>query len=151
MVLRLPGASKLLKDMFRIRFSYTMALMLGGGVGIIEALKNTEAIFKNSVFKQIIGNAAVMVEKGESLSRALSSKVVFDSSILGMIRAGEMTDRVPQVLEKIGHNTEIELEEKLKSLTALVEPIIIIVLGIFVGFVVLAVMLPIFQVNQLFL
>ena len=67
-----------------------------------------------------------------------------------MIHAGEAGDRVADVLDKIGYNAEIEVEEKLKTLTSLIEPVIIMIIGIFIGFVVLAIMLPIFQINQIF-
>ena len=150
LVLRLPIIKNLVLGTFTVRFSYTMSLMLYNGVGIIESLENTLGIFKNVVFKDLLNNAIDMVRKGEKLSRALASGIVFNSSILGMIHAGEAGDRVPDVLERIGTNAEIEIEEKIKTLTSLIEPLVIMIIGIFVGFVVLAIMLPIFQVNQMF-
>jgi general secretion pathway protein F len=150
LVLRLPGIKKLILDTFHIRFSYTMGLMLSNGVGIIDALKQTEETFKNTIFRATISNTTAMVKKGEPLSRALASGTLFSSSILGMIHAGEVGDRVPEVLERIGSNMETQLEEKLKVLTSLIEPIVIVILGIFVGFAVLAIILPIFQINQFF-
>ena len=157
-VLKLPIVKSLILGTFKIRFSYTMNLMLANGVGIIEALENTEGIFRNSIFKDLINNAMTRVKKGEKLSRALSAGIMtrtgigslFNSSLLGMIHAGEAGDRVAEVMDKIGYNAEIEVEEKIKTLTSLLEPIIIMVIGIFIGFVVLAIMLPIFQINQMF-
>jgi type II secretory pathway component PulF len=67
-----------------------------------------------------------------------------------MIHAGEIGDRVPEVMERIGSNLEVQFEEKLKTLTSLIEPIVIVILGIFIGFAVLAIILPIFQINQFF-
>ncbi|MBA7544993.1 hypothetical protein ES705_37355 [subsurface metagenome] len=67
-----------------------------------------------------------------------------------MIHAGEAGDRVPDILEKIGYNAEIEIEEKVKTLTSLLEPAVLLIIGVFVGFVVLAIMLPIFQINMIF-
>jgi type II secretory pathway component PulF len=150
LVLRLPVVKFLVLGTFSIRFSYTMSLLLGNGVGIIEALQNTEGMFSNGVFKNILHSAIERVKKGERLSRALASSAVFTSSLLGMIHAGEAGDRVPEVLEKIASNTEIEVEEKIKTITSLVEPVMIMIIGFFVGFVVLAIMLPIFQINQIF-
>ncbi|UCB45003.1 MAG: type II secretion system F family protein [Spirochaetota bacterium] len=150
LVLKLPGVKKLLLDTFHIRFSYTMGLMLANGVGIIDALTQTEESFKNTIFRKTISNTIEMVKKGETLSRALASGKLFSSSILGMIHAGEVGDRVPDVLERIGSNMESQLEEKLRVLTSLIEPIVIVILGIFIGFAVLAIILPIFQINQFF-
>lgn len=150
LVLKLPVVKSLVFGTFTIRFSYTMSLLLANGVGIIESLENTEGIFRNSIFKSMINDAISRVKKGEKLSRALSSGTVFNASLLGMIHAGEAGDRVADVLDKIGYHAEIELEEKIKTLTSLIEPVIIMIIGIFVGFVVLAIMLPIFQINQIF-
>jgi general secretion pathway protein F len=149
-VLRLPGIKKLILDTFHIRFSYTMGLMLANGVGIIEALNHTEESFKNSLLRTTISNTTAMVKKGESLSKALAPSKLFSSAILGMIHAGEIGDRVPEVMERIGSNLEVQFEEKLKTLTSLIEPIVIVILGIFIGFAVLAIILPIFQINQFF-
>jgi type II secretory pathway component PulF len=149
-VLKLPLARTIVLENFRIRFCSTMALLLSNGVGIIESLQNTEGIFRNSVFTSLIRGAIDRVKKGDRLSRSLASGQVFTSSLLGMIHAGEAGDRVPEVLDRIARNGEIELEERLKTLTSLLEPVIIMVIGIFVGFVVLSIMLPIFQINQMF-
>ncbi|MBN2325214.1 MAG: type II secretion system F family protein [Spirochaetes bacterium] len=149
-VLKLPLAGPLLLETFRIRFSYTMSLMLGNGVPIIDALRQTGGIYKNSLFTRHIKNATERVKKGESLSRSLSGGSLFTSSLLGMIRAGEAGDRVPEVLERIGTGLESQLSERIKTLTSLVEPIVIVIVGFFIGFAVLSIMLPIFQINQFF-
>jgi general secretion pathway protein F len=149
-LLRFPGIKRLILDTFKIRFSYTMSLLLKNGVPIIDALQQTAGIFKNSVFRDHIQKATGRVKKGESLSKALAGGGLFNSSLLGMIRAGEAGDRVPEVLERIGSGMETELEQRLKTLTSLLEPIVIVIVGIFVGFAVLSIMLPIFQINQFF-
>jgi general secretion pathway protein F len=168
LVLRLPFVKRLVLDNFRIRFSYTLALMLAGGVGILESLENTKGVFRNIVFREVIENAIERVRKGEKLSRALAAErtrsaggfhaaggspaagSIFTSSLLGMIHAGEAGDRVPEVLERIASGTEVDIEERVKTITSLVEPIVILVIGFLVGFVVLAIMLPIFQINTIF-
>ena len=168
LVLRVPFVKRLVLDNFRIRFSYTLALMLAGGVGILESLENTKGVFRNVVFREVIENAIERVRKGEKLSRALAAErsrsaggfhaaggstaagSIFTSSLLGMIHAGEAGDRVPEVLERIAAGTEVDIEERVKTITSLVEPIVILVIGLFVGFVVLAIMLPIFQINTIF-
>ncbi len=150
LILKLPGIKRFIIDTFKIRFSYTMSLMLANGVGIIEALEHTGGAFKNRVLQDTITNAISMVKKGERLSRALSSGKIFNASLLGMIHAGEIGDRVPEVLDKIGYNIETQLEDKVRTLTSLVEPVVILLIGIVVGFAVLSIVLPIFQINQIF-
>ncbi len=151
MVFRLPMANNLVLDTFKIRFSYTMGLMLSSGIGIIEALEGTRDIFKNRIFTDVLNRAIDSVKKGENLSRALSSNQVFNAPLLGMIHAGEMGDRVPEVLESIGRNIEIELTERVQTLTSLAEPVIIVIIGFLIGFAILSIMLPIFQINQIFM
>jgi len=149
-VLRLPVVKNLLIHTFIIRFCYTMNLMLANGVGIVEALQNTEKMFNNTIFKNIISEAIERVKKGEKLSRALGGNPIFTSPVLGMINAGEAGDRVAEVLASIGQGTERDMEERVKTLTSLIEPVVILGIGILVGFVVLAIILPIFQLNQIF-
>ncbi len=91
-----------------------------------------------------------MVRKGEKLSRALAQSPIFNTPLLGMIRAGEMGDRVSEVLDSIGRNLEVDLTGKVDTLTALAEPILIVFVGVCIGFAILSIMLPIFQINQLF-
>ena len=151
MVFKFPVVNKLILDTFKIRFSYTMSLMLTSGIGVIEALEGTRDIFKNRVYIDVINRAIESVKKGERLSRALSSNQLFNASLLGMIHAGEMGDRIPEVLDSIGHNIEVELTERVQTLTSLAEPIIIVIIGVLVGFAILSIMLPIFQLNQMFM
>jgi len=151
LVLKIPVVKKLVLDTFKIRFSYTMSLMISSGIGIIEALEGTRDIFRNRTFSDTLNRAIDSVKKGEKLSRALSSNPVFNSSILGMIHAGELGDRIPQVLDSIGQNIEVDLTERVETLTSLAEPVIIVVIGLLVGFAILSIMLPIFQINQIFM
>ena len=150
-VFKFPVVNKLILDTFKIRFSYTMSLMLSSGIGVIEALEGTRDIFKNCVYIDVINRAIELVKKGERLSRALSSNQLFNASLLGMIHAGEMGDRIPEVLDSIGHNIEVELTERVQTLTSLAEPIIIVIIGGLIGFAILSIMLPIFQINQIFM
>jgi general secretion pathway protein F len=150
LVLRLPLAGKLIQDTFKIRFSYTMSLMLANGIGILEALESVRGIFRNRVFTESLSHAMEMVRKGERLSRALAQSPVFNTPLLGMIQAGEMGDRVPEVLDSIGRNLEVDLTGKVDTLTALAEPLLIVFVGVAIGFAILSIMLPIFQINQLF-
>jgi general secretion pathway protein F len=152
-VLKVPLVRELLLDSFRIRFSHTMSLLLGSGIGIIEALENTAGVFRNGVFSQHLHATAERVRKGTGLSAALSmgdpGQRLITPTMLGMIRAGEAGDTVPGVLDHIGRNLEVELSERVGVLTSLIEPLLILVIGGIVAFVVLSIVLPIFQFNQM--
>ena len=128
-----------------------MSLMVSSGIGVIEALEGTRDTFRNRVFTESLNRAIDSVKKGEKLSRSLSANPMFNASMLGMIHAGEMGDRIPEVLDSIGHNVEIDLTERIQPLTSLAAPIIIVVIGALIGFAILSIMLPIFQMNQIFM
>lgn len=153
LALRVPVAGRLLTDTFRIRFAHTMSLLLGSGVGIIESLENTAGIFKNQVYTELLRDTADRVRKGEGLSRALAlsdpGRLIFTPTMLGMIRAGESGDSVAGVLDSVGAGLEVELSERVGTLTSLIEPVLILVIGGIVAFAVLSIVLPIFQFNQL--
>ena len=149
-VLRMPLSGNFIITNFRIRFSYTMSLMIANGVGLLDALVTTRAIFKNSLISDYLYKSISLIKKGEKFSRSIEDPLLFPPSYIGMVRAGERGDRLAEVLDTISRNLEASLEEKVKSISSLVEPLIIIIIGGFVGFVVLSIMLPIFQINQLF-
>ncbi len=149
-ILKLPVAGELILNSFRIRFSYTMSLMISNGVGIIDALNTVKDMFKNSLFRKLIVDSVEKIKKGDRFSSSIADGYIIPPSISGMINAGESSDRLAEILNSISVNLESQLERKVKSLTSLIEPVIIIVIGGFVGFVVLSIMLPIFQINQMF-
>ena len=149
-LLKMPFVGNFIVTNFRIRFSYTMSLMIANGVGILDALQTTKAIFKNIIFSDFLLNSIYLIKKGERFSRSIENPLLFPPSFIGMIRAGETGDRLAEVLDTISKNLEATMEEKVKSISSMIEPLIIIFIGSFVGFVVLSIMLPIFQINQLF-
>ncbi|MFW6180123.1 MAG: type II secretion system F family protein [Spirochaetota bacterium] len=153
LALRLPVAGRLLADTFRIRFAHTMSLLLGSGVGMIEALENTAGIFKNRVLTDLLRDTAERVRKGQGLSRALAlsdpRQRVFTPTVLGMIRAGESGDTVAPVLDSVAEGLEVELSERISVLTSLIEPVLILFIGCVVAFAVLSIVLPIFQFSQI--
>jgi general secretion pathway protein F len=157
LLFRIPILRGLLVDTFRIRFARTMGMLLGSGIGIIESMESTAGVFTNVVFVEAVGSAAERVRKGERLSSALSREIdprgkpLFDPSLVGMIHAGEAGDRVPGVLDRMASGIEVDLTQRIGVLTSLAEPVLILVLGSIVAFVVLSIMLPIFSFNQLVL
>lgn len=150
LILRIPIVDNLIKQRFIIRFCETLGLMVESGVPLLDSIKTTESLFKNHNFVNIIKDASDKITKGHSLSSALSDHPYLPPSVLGIIRAGESGDRVAESLFKIAEIFGNEFEEKIRTLTSLIEPVVIIIIGIIVGFIVLSIMLPIFQMNQLF-
>ncbi len=150
MVLKAPLIGSFILDSFRIRFSYTLSLMISNGVVILDALNTIKDSFKNIHFKEFIISTIESIKKGDRFSNSIANSFLFPPSFAGMVGSGERSDRLAEVLQSLSENIESEMEQKIKSLTSLIEPLIIIIIGGFVGFVVLSIMLPIFQINQIF-
>lgn len=128
----------------------TLSLLIGAGVSIIEALNITADISDNIWFREAVRNSAELVEKGINLSSAFSNHKIFPLIIIQMVRVGESTGRVDDGLLKVAEYFERDLDIKVKTLTTAIEPILIIILGVTVAFLVLSVITPIYSlISQL--
>lgn len=143
--LRLPifGTIVILSIMDEV--TRTLSLLINSGVSIIESLNITAFIASNYWYKSSILSASTMVEKGVSLSDAFSHEKVFPPMLVQMVRVGESTGRIDESLLKISEYFERDLDIKVRTLTTAIEPILIIVLGISVAFLILSVITPIYS------
>ena len=123
----------------------TLSLLISSGVSIIESLNITAFIADNYWYKSSILSASTMVERGVSLSDAFSNQKVFPPMLVQMVRVGESTGRIDESLLKISQYFERDLDIKVRTLTTAIEPILIIVLGVSVAFLILSVITPIYS------
>jgi type IV pilus assembly protein PilC len=122
--------------------------MVGSGVSILETLTIATQVARNKVVSDALKDATKLVEKGFPLAFAFSKHPeAFPFILSQMIAVGEETGKMDEVMEKISHVFEVESEQKVKTLTAAVEPIILIVMGIGVAFLVIAIVLPIYNLT----
>ncbi len=147
--LSLPGIGSLLTKLTVARFARTLATLLENGVPMLSALEIVKNVVGNKVVADAIGHAANEVEKGGGLARSLSASGIFPHIAIQMIQVGEQSGEMESLLGKMADIYENEVESTVMSLTALLEPAIILVMGVVVGFIVLAIVLPIFEMNQL--
>src|SRR5438132_2066661 len=131
------------------RFARTFAQLIRSGVPILEVLDIVGGSSGNHVIETHIRGVAVDVEKGDNLSTALSKKKVFPPMLLRMVAAGEATGKIDAMLEKMADFWDEEIEAMLDALTSLIEPMLIVFLGVIVGGIVIAMFLPIFNLNEL--
>jgi type IV pilus assembly protein PilC len=131
------------------RFTRTLASLVRSGVPILEVLQIVSQTVGNMVMEKAIKTAAVDIERGESISAALGKHPVFPSMILRMIMAGEQTGKIDNMLERISDFLDEEIETTLSGLTALIEPILIVFLGVVVGGMVICMFLPIFKMPEI--
>ena len=147
--LKLPIVGVIGHKICLARFTRTLASLIRSGVPILEVLQIVSQTVGNVVMEKAIRTAAVDIERGESISAALSKHPIFPGMILRMITAGEQTGRLDNMLERIADFLDEEIETTLAGLTALIEPILIVFLGIVIGGMVICMFLPIFKLPEI--
>ncbi len=131
------------------RFTRTLASLIRSGVPILEVLQIVSQTVGNVVMEKAIQVAAGDIERGESISAALSKHPVFPNMIIRMVTAGEQTGKIDSMLERISDFLDEEIETTLSGLTSLIEPILIVFLGVVVGGMVICMFLPIFKMAEI--
>jgi type IV pilus assembly protein PilC len=147
-MLKLPIFGPLVHKICMSRFSRTFAQLIRSGVPILEVLEIVGGTSGNHVIETSIASASSDVEKGDNLSVALSKKKIFPPMLLRMVAAGEATGKIDTMLEKMADFWDEEIEAMLDALTSLIEPLLIVFLGVIVGGIVIAMFLPIFKLNE---
>ena len=145
---RLPVFGGLIRNTSFTEITRTLGALVASGVPIMESLRITSEVAPNSLHKDSLIRAISIVEKGTPLSVALTRDPLFPPIIPQMISVGEQTGKMDEVLEKISHYFESEAELQVKNLTVALEPIIMIVLGAMVGFLIFSIIMPIYQLTS---
>jgi type IV pilus assembly protein PilC len=146
--LKLPVFGPLVHKICMSRFARTFAQLIRSGVPILEVLDIVGGASGNHVVETSINGVSSDVEKGDNLSVALSKKPIFPPMMLRMVAAGEATGKIDTMLEKMADFWDEEIEAMLDALTSLIEPMLIVFLGVIVGGIVIAMFLPIFKLNE---
>ena len=124
--------------------------LLSGGVKILEALETTADVIGNKVYEDIIRKAAKRVEAGEQMSAVLMKEPDMPIMVSQVIAVGEQTGKLPFTLEKLANFYTNELDNAVRGLSSLLEPVIMVVLGIGVGILMAAVIMPIYNISSQF-
>jgi type IV pilus assembly protein PilC len=146
--LKLPIFGPLIHKICMSRFSRTFAQLIRSGVPILEVLDIVGGSSGNHVIETSVKSVSVDVEKGDNLSVALAKRKIFPPMLLRMVAAGEATGKIDTMLEKMADFWDEEVEAMLDALTSLIEPMLIVFLGVIVGGIVIAMFLPIFKLNE---
>ena len=146
--LKLPIFGPLIHKISMSRFARTFAQLIRSGVPILEVLDIVGGSSGNHVVETSIKGVAVDVEKGDNLSTSLSRKPIFPPMLVRMVAAGEATGKIDTMLVKMADFWDEEIEALLDALTSLIEPMLIVFLGVIVGGIVIAMFLPIFKLNE---
>ena len=131
------------------RFASTLAITISSGVPILRALQTSRDTLSNVAMRRQVEEATASVREGMGLARALSAHQHFPPLLIHMIRAGEVTGELPQMLNRAAQMQEQDLERRALTIAGLLEPVLILAMGVVVLLIVLAVLMPIIEINQL--
>lgn len=149
LMFQIPIFGDLQREIVIAELTRTLALMVGAGVPILEGISVTSDVVDNIIISDAMKQASKLVEKGFPISFAFGKfPEAFPYILSQMIAVGEETGKMEEVLEKVSHVFEVDSEQKVKALTSAIEPIIMIILGVGVAFLVIAVILPIYNLTS---
>ena len=149
LLLGAPWLGQLIRGVNTSRFASTLAILVGGGVPLLSALNSGARVMTNMVMRNAIEGAIERVREGESLARALGSTRVFPPLMVHLVASGEISGKLEQMLQRVAQLETQALERRLAVFLTLLEPVMILVMGGVVLMIVLAILLPIIEINQL--
>ncbi len=151
LIFKIPIAGELQRQIILTELTRTLSLMVGAGVSILDGLNVTAGVVGNTVISDALKDAAKQIEKGFPVAYSFAKHPeAFPFILSQMIAVGEETGKMEDVLKKVSHIFEIESDQKVKGLTSAIEPLIMVVLGLGVGFLVIAIILPIYNLTSQF-
>lgn len=149
LLLRIPLLRRLVRGVNTARFARTMSILAASGVPVLEALRIGAQVLSNIPMREAVDAAARQVREGSSLSASLEASGYFPPMTVHLIASGEASGELEEMLERAATNQERELESLIATMMGLFEPLLILVMGGVVLVIVLAILLPIFDLNQL--
>ncbi len=148
-LLRLPVVGDLLRKVAVARFSQNMAILLSSGVPILDGLAITAKTAGNKVVEKAIMDSRVSISQGKTVAEPLRESKIFPPMVCHMVAVGESTGGLDAMLRKVAELYEEEVDDAVANLTALMEPMIMVILGVILGGLVVSMYLPIFQLGSL--
>jgi len=148
-VLHLPLFRKMLRALYISRGMHTMGELVSAGVPMLETLQITADVSGNSAFREMWRSVHTGVKQGEKIARPLSQQRLLPGNVVQMISAGEESGRLGDVMRDVAEYYAMELKNAIKALTAMIEPLMIVLMGFLVGFIAMSIILPIFKMSSL--
>jgi len=148
-VLNVPYFGKLIRKVALARFSRTLSTLLTSGIGLLQSLDIVKNVVSNTVLSQAIEDARNSIREGQSIAPPLKRSGLFPSMLIHMIAVGEKSGELEQMLSKAADTYDNEVDASIASLTSIMQPVMTLLMGGVVLFIVLAILLPIFTLNEL--
>lgn len=146
---RLPIIGRAYRYLMLSRWARTLGMLHGGGVTLLKALETSREVMDNVVFEEEMKSVEKSVEKGQSLSLALSRLSFMPPLLIQMVETGQQSGELEKMMNVVANFYEKEMDRRLSIFFQLLEPLLILILGVVVGFVVVSILLPIFEINRL--
>jgi general secretion pathway protein F len=147
--LKIPIFGDVVRMVAVSRFSSTMATLLNGGVPLVTALGIVKSVVNNEVLAEAIATAKENITEGQNISEPLRRSGEFPSMLIHMISIGERTGELPPMLEMVARSYEEQVNAKVDKLTSMLEPLMIVGMGLSVGLIVMAVFVPLMQMQNI--
>ena len=141
-ILRVPNLGMMMRKVAVAKFTRTLGTLISSGVPILQALEVTSQTAGNCVIAEAVDKTRISIREGESIAEPLKSSGVFPPMVVQMIAVGEETGELDKMLTKIADFYDTEVDTAVKGLTSVIEPLVIVVLGIVIGGIVMAVFMP---------
>lgn len=148
-LLSLPLIARLVRGLNTARFARTASILIASGVPVLEVLRISASVVSNLPMRDAIDEAARKIREGASISGSLEKSGYFPPMTIHLIASGEASGRLEEMLDRAAANQEREIESLVATILGLFEPLLIVVMGVMVLIIVLAILLPIFELNQL--
>jgi general secretion pathway protein F len=148
-LLRMPITNRLTRGINTARFTRTLSILAGSGVPILEALKISAEVVENLPMRDAVNEAAVRVREGAAISTSLGASKLFPPMMIHLVSSGEASGRLDEMLARAASNQEREVNGLIATLLGILQPLLIIFMGAVVMTIVLAILLPIFEINNL--
>lgn len=148
-LLRMPIAGRLTRGINTARFTRTLSILAGSGVPILEALKISAAVIENLPMREAVLDASLRVREGASISQSLATSKLFPPMMIHLIASGEAGGKLEEMLTRTANYQEREVDGLISTLLGILQPLLIVIMGGIVMTIVLAVLMPIFEINDL--
>ncbi len=149
LMLRMPLVGPLIRGVNTSRFASTLSILVGGGIPLLSALVSSARVMTNMVMRDAVETAIERLREGATLARSLSATRAFPPLLIHLVASGELSGKLDQMLDRAARLESQTLERKLAVFLTLLEPLMILLMGGIVLLIVLAILLPIIEINQL--
>lgn len=144
-ILKIPYVGRLMKEVFVTRFCRALGILLESEVAVLKGLDVAKDVVGNNVYRRIIEQISQSVEKGEKISSPLKGSEYFPNDVVSMIATGEETGKLAPMLHKVAGFYESVVDDSVKKITMLIEPLFIVLIGLLAGLIMASMLLPLFD------